>query len=260
MAQHPAQGIVPGRFHFEIAKAKLAFGALVAEVLQAGHIVRLAQVEAQDAALGPVEAGAREGVAHHHARAHLLAQQVRAAHHVGRVGQAQGLLKRRGNFSFQAGFHQWVKLHETVEAHGVLGGQHGPNGHIGLQAAAGAQPDDAQVQAFFRRAHGARNKVDVDQGVQLVHHDVDVVGAHAGAEHGEALAAVVPHVRHELAVRGFELHRIKMPAYLGHPGGVAHGEDGVGNVVGQQVQVINAAVGIQDELGGRNHFVNNFEF
>jgi hypothetical protein len=45
-----------------------------------------------------------------------------------------------------------------------------------------------------------------------------------------------------------------MPAHLRYPGRVAHGKNGVGNMVRQQIQMINAAIRIKDELGGRNHF------
>jgi hypothetical protein len=124
----------------------------------------------------------------------------------------------------------------------------GANGNIGLQGAAGAHAHDAQGNTLFQRPGLPGNKVDIDQRVELIDQNINVVGAHAGGNDRQPLAFIVAHVGHEFALVNLGFDGIEMLTHQRHALRVADGNDGIGNVVGQQVQMVNATVAVDDQL------------
>ena len=55
-----------------------------------------------------------------------------------------------------------------------------------------------------------RLQVDVGQGVELVHHDVEVVGAHASAKYGDAFAIEVSCPSDKFSVLAFDLNLVEV--------------------------------------------------
>ena len=69
-----------------------------------------------------------------------------------------------------------------------MGEDRGAERNVRLYGPAGSYPQDCQCPVFlFRLACG---EVHIREGVQLGHHDVDVVRSDSGRQHGDSLAVV----------------------------------------------------------------------
>jgi hypothetical protein len=79
-----------------------------------------------------------------------------------------------------------VPVHHAVKAHGIVGEDIGAERNVRVQGAGGADAED--VQGPVHGLHLTGGKVDVRQGVQFGHDNVDVVGADAMRQDGDALA------------------------------------------------------------------------
>ena len=141
-----------------------------------------------------------------------------------------------------------IEVEQAVEADALDAGDIGAGRRLGLQSATSAHADEGQ-----RAVHGALRaggEVDVGQGVELVHHDVDVVAADARGEGRDALALVGARDGVELAALDLTLHGVEVVGYQGDAAGVAHEDHAVGQLFGAEVQVEDATVAIDDQLGG----------
>ena len=83
---------------------------------------------------------------------------------------------------------------------------------------------------------------------EFVHHDVEVVGAHAGREHGDALAVEPASAGDEFTVLALHLDLVEKRGNHVDAARVAHHDDIVGQLVGMQVQVIYRTLVVEDEL------------
>ena len=136
-----------------------------------------------------------------------------------------------------------VEVHQSVESKAVFGGDGRQDGNVGLQGAAGADTHDVEGAVF--RLHLHRLEVDVGEGVQLVHHDVDIVGAHAGGEDADAFAAQGAGVGHEFAVLPAEFDGIEAAGDVLHTSRIAHHNDMVSNLFGMKSEMVDLPSGLQ---------------
>ena len=101
------------------------------------------------------------------------------------------------------------------------------------------------------------DEIDVRQGVQLGHHDVDVVGADAMGQDGDTLAVPPSGDGDELAGGMPELDIFQQFGDHVDPAGVAHKDDVVGQFFRLQVNVEHGAVAVDDEFGFRDSHGNS---
>ena len=95
---------------------------------------------------------------------------------------------------------------------------------------------------------GACGEIDVGQCVELIHHNVDVVASDACGEHGEALALIGSGDGVKLAIAYLTLLAIEMGGHEVYAARVAHEDDLVGQLFGQQVEVEYATIAIDNEF------------
>ena len=84
-------------------------------------------------------------------------------------------------------------------------------------------------------------KIDIDQGVEFGEDDIDIVGADAGGDDGEAFLADAAGMGDEFAVLGAVFDGIEMLANFGYAVGVAYRQDGRGQFFGAEVEVVDGA-------------------
>ena len=239
-------------FHFEVGDAHAAVG----EALNFLVGVRVGQGQTQLSALRTEEAAAGHRYAVHHVGAGNACYEFGVGiHHVG-VRYAlvaaplhvlhEGLLKGEVAHGVAAS----VEVEQPVEADALDAGHPSAHGRVGLQTATGAYAH--QFQLAQRGAHGAGVEVDVGQGVEFVHHDVNVVAAYARRHHGDAFALVGACDGAKLAALHCAFAFAEVRGHKVYAAGVAHKNHLVGQLLGQHVQVKDAAVGVDDEFGGRN--------
>lgn len=149
-----------------------------------------------------------------------------------------------------------VEVQQVVDAKPMGGGDERVDGDIVLQRAAGTDADD--IQGGDGRFDGARGEVNVDQRVEFIEDDVDVVGADSGGDHGNSLFPEKAGVGDEFAVRGFVFDGVETFADAGYTVGVANGEDGVGDLIRTDIEVIDGASVIDDQFrfGDVWHYVS----
>src|ERR1700722_12686980 len=104
-------------------------------------------------------------------------------------------------------------------------------------------------EVFFEAAAG---KVDVYQGIELIEDDVDVIGADAGGDDGQAFLADAAGVGHEFPVLGAVFDGVEMAANAVYSVGIANGDDGRGQFFGAEVEVVDSAALIDNEFAFRD--------
>lgn len=139
-----------------------------------------------------------------------------------------------------------VEVKEIIYPDTVCGGYEAVDRNVVLQGAAGADADYFQGDGVW--VDGSRVEVDVDECVEFVENDVDVVGADAGRDNGNAFVAEEAGVGDEFAVRGGVFDAIEVAGDACNAGGVADGEDEGGDFIGAKVEVIDGATLIEDEF------------
>ena len=126
----------------------------------------------------------------------------------------------------------------------------GAEGNVRVQGAGGADTQD--VQGLVHGLDLAGGEIDVGEGVQLGHHDVDVVGADAMGKEGDALAVPPAGDGDELAGGVPEFDVFQHFGDHVDPAGVAHEDDVVGQFFRLEVDVEHGAVAVDDEFGFRD--------
>jgi len=243
VAEQFAEAIDPCRFHLEIGDAVGAIG----EVGEAVDEFRLGEAEAQDAALRAIKAGAGDGDAVVEAGGKMPQEGSAGAADIG-MRQAVVQLGLGGEgleeLAFVFAGVMPIEIEEVVDAEAVGGGHEAVDGDVFLQGAAGPYADDGQGgEGLF---YGAGGKVDVDEGVELVEDDVDVVGADAGGDDGDAFLADPAGVGDEFAVVGAVFDGVEVLADAVDAVRVADGEDGGGQFFGTKVEVIDGAAAVDN--------------
>ena len=101
-----------------------------------------------------------------------------------------------------------VEVDEAIQSNGITSGYITvAYFDVRLQSTASAETDEIQGMVLFFGHTGFQ--VDVGQSVELVHDDVEVVGAHAGAEHSDALAVEIACAGDKLTVLSFHLYLVE---------------------------------------------------
>ena len=140
-----------------------------------------------------------------------------------------------------------IVVEQAVEADALDGSNESAQRCLGLQAAAGA--DAHKGQAAKPVAVLSRGEINVGQSVQFVDHDVDVVATDAGGERREAFPVISACDAVELTAAHLALHVVEMGCHHCHATGVADKDDAVGQLLGAQMKVEDAAVFVDDEFG-----------
>ena len=115
-----------------------------------------------------------------------------------------------------------------------------------MQSATGANAHELKCAMGF--VFEASLEIDVGKSIELVHHDVDVVASDACGEHGEALALIGSGDGVKLAIAYLTLLAIEMGGHEVYAARVAHEDDLVGQLFGQQVEVEYATIAIDNEF------------
>jgi hypothetical protein len=98
------------------------------------------------------------------------------------------------------------------------------------------------------RFNGAGLYIDIHQCVQLIQHNVNIIGANSCGNDSEAFFADIAGIRHEFPVLYFELYGIKITADLGYAIRITNRYDGGRQLLRAQIKVIYSAAGIKDEF------------
>ena len=101
---------------------------------------------------------------------------------------------------------------------------------------------------FTRCRAEDRFQVDIGQRIELVHYNVEVVGAHARAEHGDTFAVEIARTRDKFAVLSSHLNFVKKRSNHVDTVRVANQDDIIGYLVGMEIQVIYGAFIVEDKL------------
>src|SRR5580658_2418924 len=104
-------------------------------------------------------------------------------------------------------------------------------------------------EVFFDRA---ARKIDIGQRVELVEDDVDIIGADARGDDGEAFLADASGVGHEFPVLRPVFDRVKMSADAAYAVRIANGDDRGGEFFGSEVEVVDGATVIDNEFAFRD--------
>lgn len=136
-----------------------------------------------------------------------------------------------------------VEVHQSVESKAVFGGDGRQDGNVGLQGAAGADTHDVEGAVF--RLHLHCLEVDIGESIQLVHHDVNIVGAHAGGEGADAFSAQGAGVGHQFAVLPADFDGVEAAGDVLHTSRVTHHDDMVSNFFGMKAEVVYLPSGLQ---------------
>ena len=214
MTEQLSQSIDTGRFHFKIGDAVLSEAKSGKPVDQVG----LAEAQPEDAPLGGIEPRTGNGNAMIKIAHKMLEQGGAAAADVGKrkpVVQLRLRNERLHQLFFFFVVFDPVKIQEVVDAQSVGGGHHTIHRYGSLQRAGGTDADDLQLGAFG--LDGAGIEIDVYQGIQLVEHDVDVVGTDAGRHHRYIFAADRSGIGYKLPVARRKRDAIKVFAHLSSP-------------------------------------------
>jgi hypothetical protein len=131
----------------------------------------------------------------------------------------------------------------VLHAQGALADHELAEAHAGLEAAGAAAADhDGRGGAL----------------AELDDRDLGAARAHAGAEHGDAQAAVNAGEGDVLAVAALELDLVEETGDALGPAGVADEDDRGGDLSGGEVDVVLAAFGVGDALGGGDRSNHRF--
>ena len=117
---------------------------------------------------------------------------------------------------------------------------------IGLQGAGSAYPDNIELGKL--RFYGSGLKVDIYQGIELVEHDIDIIGTNTGGDNRKAGFAEVTGMGNEFAVVAFMFYAVEVFTYGGHAVGIAHGNNGGGELFGAEVEMVNGPPFIDNQF------------
>ena len=78
----------------------------------------------------------------------------------------------------------------------------------------------------------AAGQVDVEQGIELMEHDINVVRTDAGRNDRKSLATELPGMGDEFSGLHPHFHAVELPAHLSHPFGIPDGDDGLSYLSG----------------------------
>ena len=95
-------------------------------------------------------------------------------------------------------------------------------------------------------------KINVGHRIQLVHHDINIIGTYSGGDHRDPLFPDVSGMRYEFPMMATELNTVKMLAHLLDPAGISNCDHRIGHLLRTEVKMINGTTIIYDQLGFLN--------
>ena len=134
-------------------------------------------------------------------------------------------------------FVLFIKVKKTVQADGISRSYVVVfHFNIGLERTTGADADKVQTaMGFFGHS---RLQVDIGEGVEFVHHDINVVGTHARREHSDTFAVEIAGTGDEFTVLTFHLNLVEKRGNHFDTTRVANHDDVIGQLIGMQIQMI----------------------
>ncbi|KXT34493.1 hypothetical protein HMPREF2141_02320 [Bacteroides uniformis] len=150
-----------------------------------------------------------------------------------------------------------IEVEQPIETNGLFRTYECAYRSVGLQAAAGA--DTYQLKATQTGLFFARLEIDVCQGIQFVHHDIDVVTSDTGGNHRNTFPLVSTGDSLELAAFHFTFLVLEMGGNQCHPSGVAYQDDFVCQPFGLYVKMKYRTVFIDDQFGRGEIFLHMLE-
>ncbi len=139
-----------------------------------------------------------------------------------------------------------VIVEHTVKADGSLGEEPRIDWEIGLEGARSTDTDYLESGMLVFRSTGL--EIDIDKGIQLGHDDVDIVGADASGENGNALALIGAGEADELTICVLALDGVEELLNHRNTARIADEDNFIGELSGLDMEVENRAVGIDNEL------------
>ena len=166
-------------------------------------------------------------------------------YHVG-IGSFLRITDKRGKLALEVEVGHFVAIgipvEDAVEADADVRNNVGATGQIGLQASASA--DTHQFERMMLGTNLTGLEVDVLEGIELVHHNINIVGADAMAYGRDALALIGTCDGMEFAGRDFALPAVEVGGNQVNTSWVTTHDDLVGQLVGTNMQVETAAIRI----------------
>ncbi|MCY1373940.1 hypothetical protein D9M69_612420 [compost metagenome] len=92
------------------------------------------------------------------------------------------------------------------------------------------------------------DQVNVYRGIQFAQNNIDVVCAHAGRYDAYSFAVFYTRMGHNFPLLSGEFHVIKKGGNYGHPVWIPYQKYGLANVLRPQVNMVKAAVRVQDQF------------
>ena len=139
-----------------------------------------------------------------------------------------------------------IPVHQAVAADGNMREDETAEGDLRLDGAAGADAQDVQRAVLGELL--ARLEIDVGEGIELRHHDIDVVRADAGGQDRDALPVEQPRGPDEFARSALGLDGGEIGFDHGDPAGVADEDHVVGQLFRTDVDVERGAVTVDDQF------------
>lgn len=124
-------------------------------------------------------------------------------------------------------------------------------GNIRLYGAGGTDPDDVEGAFFITDLPGP--EVYIGQGIQLMHHDVDVVGPDAGRQSRDPFIQIGPGAADEFPVPDLAFDVMEIARDLADPPGIASHDDRIGQLLRLKAEMVDTSVGVDEQFGFREH-------
>ena len=131
-----------------------------------------------------------------------------------------------------------------------MGEDIGAERNVRVQGAGGADAED--VQGLVHGLHLAGGEIDIRQGVEFGHDNVNIVGADAMRQDGDAFPVPLSGDGNEFAGSVAELDLVQQVRDHVHAAGVAHEDDVVGQFFRLQMDMEGGAVAIDNEFRFRD--------
>ena len=167
--------------------------AFILEALHLGILVRVGQWDTQLTSLRTIETSAGDGDAVYHVvTADAVGEFLVCLYHI-RCTKLWVPVHMLGESILQSKvahlISSGIEVEQPIEANALLAYDECTYGGVFLQSTTGANTHN--LQRGLLCLLGASSKVDIDQRVQLVDHNIYIVAANASAGHSDALALVL---------------------------------------------------------------------
>ena len=214
----------------------------VLKICEAIYQLGCSQAEAQDSALGTIEAGTGNCDALVITLGKMFEQGRGGG---GDIGLGDGMvdlgLGKEGleQFLFFFVLFEAIEVQEVIEPEAMGAGHKGVDGDIGLEGTTGTEPQDGEAGQVG--LDGTGREINVDQGIEFIKYDIYIIWADAGGDNRDAFLAEGTGMGDKFAVLSLNLDGIKIFAHHFDAIGVTNREHDRGEFIGVEVEVIDSA-------------------